>query len=326
MKKTIPAAVLYLFLLNSYAQTISSDSDTLSYQKFLTMVNANRDQSYLTFGNGFGNLEPLIFEAKFSPSYFVTKRNRNWALMLNPQIQLQMLNKESVPVRIPSYRAYLTFYHTVDFWKQPFFKRLFYEDALWFASIAHHSNGQESTFYVNDTTNVIDVERGNFSTNFLQVGVASYSLRPVGTNYFSIRQIKAHVEVHPLGFYAPELSGQYGFYRLFFTFGLAGPRKEYKKESLNRWAQRSSIEAQVGWIFGDLYEAGRLEVDKRLILDIRYQYYPRWLDEFAFFVRYYRGQDYYNIRFTNTLNNVSFGITSNTTKLQEAVRFLGKKK
>ena len=82
----------------------------------------------------------------------------------------------------------------------------------------------------------------------------------------------------------------------------------------------------MGWIFGDLYEAGRLEVDKRLILDIRYQYYPRWLDEFAFFVRYYRGQDYYNIRFTNTLSNVSFGITSNTTKLREAAQFLDRKK
>ena len=105
---------------------------------------------------------------------------------------------------------------------------------------------------------------------------------------------------------------------------IAGPRKEYKKERLNRWAQRSSVEAQVGWIFGDVYEAGRVEARKRLILDITYRYYPWWLDEFALFVRHYRGQDYYNIRFANTLSNVSFGITSNTTKLQEAVRFLGK--
>lgn len=119
---------------------------------------------------------------------------------------------------------------------------------------------------------------------------------------------------------------QYGFYRLYSTFGLAGPRREYRKEWLNRWAQRSSIETQMGWIFGDLYEAGRIEARKRLILDIKYQYYPRWLDEFALFVRYYRGQDYYNIRFTNTLSNVSLGITSNTTKLQEAVRFLGEKR
>ena len=326
MKKTITATILCLFLLNGYAQNISSDADTLSYQKFVTMVNANRDQSYLTFGNGFGNLEPLIFEAKFSPSYFVTKTNRNWALTLNPQIQLRMLNQESVPVRIPSYRGYLTFYHAVDFWKQAFFRKIFYEDALWFASVAHHSNGQEGSFYVDDSTNVIDTKRGNFSTNFLQVGVASYSLRPVGADYFSIRQIKAHLEVHPPGFHVPELNGQYGFYRLFFTFGLAGPQRIVAQEWVNRWAQRSSVEVQTGWIFGDVYNAGRVDARQRLVLDITYRYYPRWLDEFAFFVRYYRGQDYYNIRFTNTLNNVSFGITSNTTKLQEAARFLGRKR
>ena len=204
MKKTTATAVLCLSLWSGYAQTISSNADTLSYQKFLTMMNANRDQSYLTFGNGFGNLEPLIFEAKFSPSYFVTKQNRNWALTLNPQVQLRMLNKKSVPVRTPSYRAYLTFYHAVDFWKRAFFKKLFYEDALWFASVAHHSNGQGGTFYVEDSTNVINTDGGSFSTNFLQVGVASYSVAPGRHHYFSIRQIKAHVEIHPPGFYAPD--------------------------------------------------------------------------------------------------------------------------
>ncbi len=69
----------------AYAQHISSDADTLAHQKLLTVANINREQSYLTFGNGFGNLRPLITEAKLSAGYLVTTQNRPWVLMFNPQ-------------------------------------------------------------------------------------------------------------------------------------------------------------------------------------------------------------------------------------------------
>ena len=323
MKKSISVILLIMAISDAYSQVILRDADTLSQQKRLTIVNINRDQSYLAFGSGFGNLEPLIFEAKFSPGFLVTARNRPWVLMFNPQIQVRMLNRRSVPIRHPSYRGNLTFYRAIDR-KWP----TIYEDALWFAAVGHHSNGQEGDFYEDDSTQRINLDQGNFSTNFIQLGLASYSLRPAKGNSFSAREIKVHAEVH-LSFLRPharKLNEQYGLYRSFVTYRAIGFGSMFKRKGLKVWAQQSGVAVQVGWIFGDLYQARSREVSKRFILDINYQFYPRWLDKFAFFVRYYRGQDYYNLQFVRTLSNVSFGITSNITKPGRAVKYFNPKK
>ena len=325
MKKTLFIPLLIL-VGGAYAQRISSDADTLAHQKLLTVANINREQSYLTFGNGFGNLQPLITEAKLSAGYLVTTQNRPWALMFNPQIQFRMLNRRSIPIRSPSYQAYFTFYRAINFRKHTSFP---YQDALWFASVGHHSNGQDGAFYQDDSAQVVDVNQGNFTTNLLRLGAASYALRPVDGNTFSIREIKAHVEIHPafpLRWHARELTERYGLYRLFFTYRIADLRPASERPGgAGRWTQRSGIHVQTGWIFGDLHQAEGGEVGKRLILDVRYLFYPRWFDAFALFVRYYRGQDYYNTRFSHTLSNVSFGITSNITRPGEAVKYFKRK-
>src|SRR5688572_1279878 len=107
-----------LFISSSLlkAQQSTSETDSLEFEKFLTMVNANREQTYATFGSGIGNLEPLIMEAKFSPSYFFSRSEKLWAVMVNPQVQIRMLNEKSLPVRNPSYRAYVTFFKELSFW------------------------------------------------------------------------------------------------------------------------------------------------------------------------------------------------------------------
>src|SRR6478609_8190793 len=103
------------------AQTVDTATLSSERNKFLTLVNANREQSYITFGSGIGNLEPLIFEGKLSPSYFFTGQKRNnWALMMNPQVTVRMLNKKSVPIQNPSYKLYVTYYHDLAIWKRTF--------------------------------------------------------------------------------------------------------------------------------------------------------------------------------------------------------------
>ena len=90
-----------------------------------------------------------------------------------------------------------------------------------------------------------------------------------------------------------------------------------------QWLQQSSLEIKSGWIFGNMSNASPLEVSRRLIIDIKYKYYPKWFDEIAFFVRFYRGQDYYNIYFVNSpLTNLSFGITSNIMNYNQTVKLL----
>ncbi|MDB5272123.1 MAG: hypothetical protein JWO58_490 [Chitinophagaceae bacterium] len=331
MKIVYTCLLCVVFFANAFGQKESKaeeKKDTLTHEKFITMVNFNRDQSYITFSQGFGNLEPLIFEGKLSPSYFLSNKGRRWALMANPQVQIRMLNKESYPIRVPSYRLYLTFFRGIDFWNRGILKNFLYDDALWFVSVAHHSNGQEGNTY--DSTGHLDIDRGNFATNFIQFGLASYSSLPMGHTYNSLRQIKVHMEIHPTAFpvdwYDDDLKGQYGFYRLFVTYSLLGIRRKENINWMTNFLRHSSFEIQTGWIFDDLRGYDAVDVEHRLIVDMNYKYYPDWISEFAFFVRYYYGQDYYNIHYETQLSVLSFGLTSNIVKMNDAIKYIGRKK
>jgi len=328
MKRLLPLVFSWLFSVLVFGQDkVVDDADTadtsLEHQKFMTMVNANREQSYVTFANGLGNLEPLIFEGRLSPSYFFSGRGRNWSVMINPQITIRMLDKQSFPIRNPSYKIYITFYRDIKFWNDTFLKKLFYKNALWYASVAHHSNGQDGSFYSPDTTNTVNLENGNFATNFLEFGISSYKVERLKANYFSIREIKTYLEFHPPKWSISELDRQYGFYRIYVKAGVFGPMRARKNDSVNRWLQQSSLEVKAGWIMGKMGGTSTLDPSKRFVLDATYKYYPKWFDEIAFFLRFYRGQDYYNIYFLDhTLTQLSAGITSNIMNFKRAGKYL----
>jgi hypothetical protein len=318
---------LYIFFFSigfsslSNAQGDNPETDSLKFQKFLTLVNANREQSYVTVGSGIGNLEPLILESKFSPSYFFSRNKRLWAIMVNPQVQVRILNEKSLPIRIPSYRVYGTFYKEIKFWKYTFLRKLLYENALWHASYVHHSNGQAGTFFKNDSTEEVNFTDGDFSTDYTEFGISTYRVKEIDKNYSSIRSFKVMFEYHPLKWYSEGLKNRYGSYRIFANVGVVGPQKNLKREQLMQWLQRSSLEVRVGWIFGTMIGIAPVNASRRLIFDAYYKYYPAWFDEIAFFMRFYRGQDYYNIHFADgPLINLSFGITSNIMNFKQAVK------
>jgi hypothetical protein len=321
-------AVLLLSLLANHSQSQTNPrtpSDTLQSKRFLTIINFNREQTYASFGSGIGNQVPLIFEASFSPSYFISSNKEKWALMMNPQVQMRMLDKKSWPIQVPSYHFYLTYSRSIGWWRKTFLKKLTYTDAIWFSSIVHHSNGQSGKFYLNDTTRVIDLTSGNFSVNYFQFGLLVYTLKNTGKKYFSLREIKINTDIYPATLCDPNLADIYGLSRLFGTLGLGGPWREEKRDWMNRWLQNSSIEIKGGWIFGGFRDYAALDVSHRMIIDISYKYYPPWFEEMAFFVRFYTGQDYYNVYFEKQLTTVTVGITSNTIKISNSLRYLGNK-
>lgn len=326
MRCALLILLVTLFILPAFAQdeklaVQDSLEASVGHQKFLTLVNANREQSYVTFFSGVGNLEPLIFEGKLSPSYFFTGQKNSWALMLNPQVQVRMLDRKSFPIRNPSYKLYVTFYHDLKVWKRTFLQKIFYDDAVWFASVAHHSNGQTGSFY--DSARNANFMNGNFATNFIEIGISSYKLKTLRKDLFSIREIKTWAEWHPPEWSIDELDDQYGFLRLYVKAGIIGPMRERKSDAINRWLQQSSIEVKGGWIAGPMNGASAGDIPKRLIADITYKYYPSWFDEIAFFLRFYRGQDYYNIHFLQPeLTQLSLGITSNIMNFRKATKYL----
>jgi hypothetical protein len=312
-------SIVFSFRLR--AQTRAPDTDSLKYEKFITMVNANREQSYVTVGSGFGNLEPLILESKFSPSYFFSRNKKLWAVMINPQVQFRILNEKSLPIRTPSYRIYGTFYQELKFWKHTLLSDLFYDNALWHASFVHHSNGQDGPFYINESTQEVNFNNGDFSAEYLAFGISTYQAKEIASNYFSFRELKTSLEYYPSSRYSEGLKDRYGSYRLFVNVGIVGSTKNLNQKILMQWFQRSSLEVKLGWIFGTMEVSSRNDVSRRLIIDAYYKYYPVWFDEIAFFMRFYRGQDYYNIFFAKEeLTNLSFGITSNIMNYKQAVK------
>lgn len=322
--KKILVCFIFLFPATSlFSQKGDTVALSVEQQKFLTMVNANREQSYITFGNGIGNLEPLIFECRLSPSYFFTGKERKWALVLNPQVGIRMLNKKSFPIRNPSYKVYVTYYREIEFWGNSFFRKLFYNNALLFGSIVHHSNGQDGSFYEPDTSRIGNLENGNFATNFIEFGISSYKLQELGKDYFSIREFKIWAEIHPPKWSIEELDDQYGYYRVYGKFGIIGPEQKRKSDKINQWLQQSSLEVKSGWIFGRMDGISPVDARRRFVLDVTYKYYPVWFDEIAFFMRFYQGQDYYNIYFLNgSLSQISVGITSNIMSFKKAGKYL----
>ena len=319
--KLLYILILNILSLSLYAQV--TEKDSLSNQRFLTLVNANREQSYTTFGSGVGDLEPLLFEARLSPSFYFTGLERKWALTLNPQVQMRMLNKNSFPIRNPSYRISINYYHGLELWKHIFLRKILYKNALWFASLLHHSNGQEGSFYISDSTHEVNLQNGNFATNYLEIGLSSYKTEVLNKKYYSIREFKTYVEYHPPKWSIRELDGRYGYLRIFAKLGIIGSFKQGRHDKMNRFLQKSSLELKGGWIFGGLNKNSEADIKARLIVDVMYKYYPSWLDEIAFFLRFYRGQDYYNIYFVkHELTVVTFGITSNIMNFKKAVKVL----
>jgi hypothetical protein len=308
------------------AQEIADDQDSLEHRKFLTLCNANRDQSYITFGQGFGNLESLIFESRLSPSFFFSNRQKTWAVMLNPQVIVRMQNKKSVPINSPSYKVHLTYFHSIDILNKTFLKKILYDNSIWQASISHHSNGKAGDFYLKDTTaNIINVEDGSFSTDYVSFGISTFKVKETAKNMDAFQSAKAFIELHPRFRETAEIKYRYGNYRLFVSWAVGGPWKPAKKTWVNDWLQNSGLELQSGWIAGRMTGVSEADARVRLVIDARYNYYPPWFDQIAFFIRFYRGQDYYNIYFSNTIHVVSFGLTSNIMNLKQAVKTLGRK-
>ena len=122
-------------------KTIYAQDSTKSTSGAIETFNLFREPSYILVGQGFGNIEPLIFEGNLV-SHFMLCINKNvkWGIELTPRIVLRMYNKDSYPVRTPSFKPGITFfYQLIDHENK---KRDIFTFVSWF----HHSNGQDGDF------------------------------------------------------------------------------------------------------------------------------------------------------------------------------------
>ena len=262
----------------------------------LTVISqVNQGSSYITFPADIGNIEPLWFEANINPSFYL-RHSKSFRLMavITPQIIIRMYQEPSYPVRTPSYIPQVTLYYL-------FSGRNNAKNLSLFGRLAHHSNGQDGPFSLENGE--INVKSGDFSTNFFELGIIKthYNKRFHAYQFF-----KTSFEVHPVSWSKDELKGIYSTVRWHNAFSIFKLPARGTPENKEKKA-RISLKGELTWMFGELNNWDWYSLN-RVNLKFTFYYHPKFLEDVGLFIQYYHGFDYYNNYFHHQLDVLRFGI------------------
>jgi len=291
MKRQIYITViLALLTLPGYAQVKPQASGI-----GLTVISqVNQGSSYITFPTDIGNIEPLWFEANINPSFYL-RHSKSFKLLgvITSQIIIRMYQEPSFPVRTPSYIPQITLYYMFSGKEDA-------ENLSIFGQLAHHSNGQDGPFYLENEE--INLKSGSFSTNFFEIGLIKTHFNK---RFHAYQFFKTSLEVHPVSWSIEELKGQYStvrWHNMLSIFKLS-PGKSRNGEKKTR----ISLKCETVWMFGELNNWDWYSLNRVNVKFIFY-YHPKFLEDIGLFVQFYHGLDYYNIYFNHRLDIIRFGI------------------
>jgi hypothetical protein len=279
--------------------TLSEDIENM----FFKMIRTNHEESYITFSQGIGNVEPLIFEALAAPHFLIrTKTQGKWGATLSPMILIRMFAEESFPVKSPSYMPQITFYRQLDYLPREKVSYLFFK-------LAHHSNGQQADFFNEDGS--LNKLNGDFATNFIELG-AFFNKKFIQTDH-SGEYFKTSFEYHINYHRSEELAGIYSFFRWHNDFRLfhIPNNRELNKLNTNPKFQTT---LKTTWLFGDINNASSFNLKERLNVSLTLNYHPDVLKDISLFIDLYSGEDYYNMQFDRRIQVLRFGIQAYTFK------------
>jgi hypothetical protein len=282
------------FTVRGYSQTFQFNE--ASFPKLFSNIET---PSYITLGQGLGNIEPLVYEANFSPEFRLSvKQFEHFGVVFTPQMIIRMYDQYSHPVRTPSYMPRGTlFYHFED-------GKLANDQFVYF-TLGHHSNGQDGNLFQSDSVTLNKIN-GSFASNYLSGGYeiltkTKGAFNPINTLRFTSTYYLIKNET---------LRNMYGALRF---FGDVESTYSFPKERSNifkGYKAKSKLIGvmHLGWIALDMIDAKPIDL-KRLIFSYTLSYQPGFFNDVAVFARFYYGQDYYNINFDRTLTNLQFGFS-----------------
>ena len=293
---------ILLFMLLLSGAHAQNKTDTIPHLDLAKIAHINQSDSYITFPTDIGNIEPLMFEANINPNFIVRQRADSKLMMvLTPQITIRMFNEASYPVKTPSYIPQLSMYYLFGY------PKLMHHTTL-FARIAHHSNGQDGTFYMQNVLSEVEetqvnLRSGNFATNFFQIGFIDTSY---GSHTNAVKFFKSSLEIHPKSWMLDELKGQYSglrWHNSFFAYKLPMDRDFFSRKRKANF----SVKFETTWMFDQINDWSTFDA-KRFSGEFTFYYHPKFLEDIGFFIKLYHGLDYYNIYFQHQLDMIRFGL------------------
>lgn len=287
-------SIIYVFtVLYSVSSIGQVKNDSILEMGLSTIAWVNDGNSYITFPADIGNIEPLWFEANLIPNFYIRVREDSRLMgVITPQIIIRMYREESFPVRTPSYIPQLTLYYLLN-------SNNTANSLSLFGKIAHHSNGQEGDYLLENGE--INLLTGSFSTNYYELGIikTKYSLRYNAAQFFG-----TSLKVFPKKL-TEDIVGQYSLLRWHSVFSIFKiPSNSHQNEKKNA---SISLKGQTTWMFGDVNNLSAFSLD-RLNLSLTFYYHPKFFEDIGFFAQVYHGMDYYNIYFYHQISVLRFGI------------------
>jgi len=298
MKK--PIISLIIVLLTNSIVSIGQGSDSIPQIGITVISQVNQGNSYITFPTDIGNIEPLWFEGNLIPNFYLRQsKNSRLVGVITPQVIIRMYQEESYPVRSPSYIPQLTLYYSL-------IEKGKYKNISLFSRIAHHSNGQEDNFFMENGD--INTKSGDFSTNFFEAGITKTNFNK---RFNAFQFYKSSLEVHPQSWSSDELAGIYSTFRWHNVFSIF---KLFNKNIDTKLRHATiSINGETIWMFGKLNSWESTSIN-RLNLNFIFYYHPKFLEDIGLFISYYHGMDYYNISFNHQIDVLRFGIMTDKLK------------
>jgi hypothetical protein len=285
----------------------------------------------------------LLLETRIAPHLFIHQRRTSdatlryggwsWALSVTPMVRVRIFRARSNPVETPSFMPKLN----IQFVRltnrsvgQPWaVRRPNQGQAIWLIAPqliwGHHSNGQDGCTFENSAPPDCPVPpppwrinrvNGNFSTNYLQLGLffKRHYLREDGDWLASRHSVSFGLTgeanppwLPPGGALEPSLRSMYGPYR-------ADARVEAEWKFRGRKAGKLRLSGLLALIgrHGRIPDCGRGLPDRDCARQFGWSaeasYRFKGLDEMGAFARYYDGQDYYNLAFPYRLRRFQAGI------------------
>jgi hypothetical protein len=258
-------------------------------------------------------------------------RARRFAIAISgtPAVRIRMFNERSAPVRTPSYMPRGNFQ---IIWARNLENSMamaragrstswasFRQSSVTTVSlyeahviVGHHSNGQDGCLYTNEapqgddcvevpgaSPRQINTKDGSFSTNFVRVGT-NYRRNYLDEAGWSGLEwgFRFDVEYHPRPWVDPRIVDLYG--RLRERVGFATASRGW------RWCRRrAEISGSLEFIHGAPEDVSPVATTAQV------DCFPWDNGGWGVFVRYYHGQDYYNIGFLRNISRLHAGATFN---------------